>query len=352
MTPTRASLFPRREITLAALAELTGGALSPGADPNRLVSGLAQLNQAGPDQVSFLANRKFAADAEKTRAAAVLVPRGAAMSGGVATIETSEVWAAVVQTLNYFCPPDPPSESKHPGAVISPRAILGANVSVGPCAVIEDGARIGDRARIGAQCFVGRGAVIGEDTILHPQVVIAEGVELGRRVIVHSGAVLGADGFKFELIGGRLAKIPQVGTVVIEDDVEIGANTTIDRASLAETRVGARTKIDNQTHLAHNVVVGSDCLIVAQVGIAGSTRIGRGCVLAGQVGVADNIEITDGVRLGAKSGVNSSIREPGDYLGAPPTPAREQARILVALRQLPDLLREVRELRKKVEKDA
>lgn len=350
MSPTSASLYPRRELTLANLANLVQGSLSGNGDPQAVVTGLTTLEEAGPEHVSFLANLKFAHAARASRAGAILIPKGAGLGAERAVIEVGEVWAGVLAVLNYFCPPPIAQASIHPSAVVAAEAMIGRDVTVGPLAVIEAGARVGDRSRVGAQCYIGRGAVLGEDVLLHPHVTIHEGVELGKRVIIHSGAVLGADGFKYEVIGGRLRKIPQVGTVMIEDDVEIGANATIDRASLTETRVGARTKMDNLSHLAHNVSVGSDCLIIAQVGVAGSTRIGRGCILAGQVGVADNVTITDGVRLGAQSGVKDSILEPGDYLGSPPLPARDGARVMVSLKRLPDLIKKVRELERRMEK--
>lgn len=347
MSPTLASLYPRREIVLSTLAEEIGGKpAGPKAALDRRVTGLTTLVEADAGQVSFVSSPKFLDAARQSRAAAVIVGPGMDLGPDVAVIQVAEVWGAVIRALAIFCPPDPPRSEIHPSAVVSPEARLGRDVSVGPLSVIEAGAVVGDRVRIGAQVFVGRGAVLGEDVLLHPQVVIHAGVELGKRVICQSGAIIGGDGFKYEVIGGRLTKIPQVGTVIIEDDAEIGANTTIDRASLTETRVGARVKVDNLVQLAHNVVVGSDSLIISQVGVAGSTRIGRGCVLAGQVGIADNVVIGDGVRIGAQSGVSNAVTTPGDYLGAPAIPVREQARILMSLPRLPDLVKRVRKLEK------
>jgi len=350
MSPSLASLHPRREISLAALAETLGGRLvGPDGAGDRVVSGLTTLEQADPEHVSFLSSEKFLEAARGTRAAGVIAKPGTRPAQKTAVLEVPDVWGGVARALAFFCPTESPRSEIHASAVVSPEARLGEGVSVGPLTVIEARANIGDRVRVGAQCFVGCGAVLGDDTMLHPQVAVLAGVELGRRVICHSGVVLGGDGYKYEVVEGRLTKIPQVGTVVIEDDVEIGANSTIDRASFTETRVGARTKIDNLVHLAHNVVVGPDCMIIAQVGVAGSTKIGRGCVLAGQAGVADNIEIADGVRLGAQSGVAGSITEPGDYFGSPPLPVKEQARVLISMRRVPDLIKKVRDLQKSLD---
>ncbi len=345
MSPTLASLYPRREISLTALSEQIGARLAgPKNAGDRLVHGITTLEQAGAEHVSFVTGEKFRAQALATRAAAILVREDQAQNLERPALAVQDVWAAVIAVIEFFHPGPLPRKDEDTPNAVSPEAILGDDVSIGPLAVIEAGARIGNRVRIGAQAYIGRGAVIADDCLIHPGVTIHDGVELGRRVICHPGAVLGADGFKYEMIGGHLAKIPQLGTVVIEDDVEIGANSTIDRASFTETRVGARTKIDNLVHLAHNVVVGHDSLIIAQVGVAGSTRIGNGCVLAGQVGISDNVTIGDGIRIGAQSGVADSLTEPGDYLGSPAIPLREQARILLSLRKIPDLLRQVRSL--------
>lgn len=352
MSPTLLALAPSQQTTLAEFARLVNGTLRGPGRPDQPIRGFTTLEKAGAEEVSFLANPKFADSANASAAGAILVAAGTELGAHITRIEVASVWEAVVSALNYFCPPRVEDTGIHPTAVISPQARIEDGVTIGPLAVVEAQACIGRGAHIGAQCFVGRGAVIGAGAMLHPRVTIQAGVEIGREAIIHSGVVLGADGFKYEMIHGRLTKIPQVGTVIIEDQVEIGANSTIDRASLTETRVGARTRIDNLVHLAHNVSVGSDCIIIAQVGVAGSTRIGRGCILAGQVGVADNVTITDGVRLGAQSGVKDSILEPGDYLGSPPLPVREQARVMISIKKLPELFKQVREVAKTLRKDS
>jgi UDP-3-O-[3-hydroxymyristoyl] glucosamine N-acyltransferase len=227
---------------------------------------------------------------------------------------------------------------------------LGAEVSIGPYVVIENDVAVGDRTRIGAQCFVGRGARIGADTLVHPRVTLLAGCELGARVIVHPGVVIGADGFKYEMIDGQLTKIPQIGRVVVEDDVEIGANSCIDRASFTETRIGRGTKIDNLVQLAHNVRVGAGSVIVAQAGVAGSTRLGEQVFLAGQVGLVDNIEIGDRAKIGAQAGVKNDVPADVYYLGSPAIPARDFMRINADLQKLGEMRKRLHELEKEVER--
>ena len=216
--------------------------------------------------------------------------------------------------------------------------------AVGPFAVVERRARIGRGSRVGALCFVGEGARLGEDVQLYPRVVVRDGVQIGNRVIVHSGAVLGADGFGYAFDGHAHRKIPQVGGVRIEDDVEIGANTTVDRATLGVTVIGRGSKLDNLVQVAHNCEIGEDVLLVAQVGVAGSCRIGSRAVLAGQVGVADHTTIGAGAIITAKSGVTGEIPAGTVWSGIPARPTGEFRRIWAAQGRLPDLLRRVREL--------
>jgi len=219
---------------------------------------------------------------------------------------------------------------------------------VGAFAVVQPRALIGARARIFPLVYVGEGVEIGEESTVYPNVVIREGVRIGRRVIIHPGAVLGADGFGYAFDGSAHQKIPQVGGVVIEDDVEIGANVTIDRATLGDTVVRRGTKIDNLVQIAHNVEIGQHAIVVAQSGISGSCRVGHGAVLGGQVGLADHVTLGDGVMLGAQSGVPGDIRAAGQYWGTPARPVAEARRISAAMPRLPDLLKKVRALERRV----
>jgi UDP-3-O-[3-hydroxymyristoyl] glucosamine N-acyltransferase len=227
-------------------------------------------------------------------------------------------------------------------------ARIDRTASVGPLAVVEAGVVVGARSRVGALSFVGAGAVLGEDVRLYPRVVVREGVRLGNRVIVHSGAVLGADGFGYAFDGRAHRKIPQVGGLRIEDDVEIGANTAIDRATFGDTVVRRGTKIDNLVQIGHNCDVGEDVILVAQVGIAGSSRVGNRAMLAGQVGVADHVTIGAGAILTAKSGVPSDVPAGEVWGGLPSRPVADTRRIWASESQLPELIKRVRALEKRV----
>jgi UDP-3-O-[3-hydroxymyristoyl] glucosamine N-acyltransferase len=282
------------------------------------------------------------------KAAAFLTPKGLRVPGRPCLL-VPDVWKAVFAVLDLFWPEEAAVRGVHPTAVVDPRAEVGANVSIGALTVIEAGARIGDNVEIGAQCFVGRDARIGEDSLLHPGVRVLERVEVGKRVILHSGVVLGADGYGYKFLDGTLKKLPQVGTVVLEDDVEVGANACIDRATFGETRIGASTKIDNLVQIAHNCRVGRLCSFAAQVGLAGSVRVGDMTMFYGQVGVAENLRIGSGVQILAQSGVKNDVPDGGRFFGSPAGPLNEAARLLAAQRQLPQVLKRLRALEKKVE---
>lgn len=332
-----------RSLKVAELCALLKVAVPSGVDAATVITGITTLEEATPSQVSFLARVKMADVAEKSRAALVIVPQGTQLQRAGA-VEVPEVWMSVLAVLGHFHPAPAPKAFVHPTAVVPDSVRLGADVFIGPNVTLGEGVTIGDRTRIGAQCHLDDGVVVGEDCLFHPRVTVMHGCRVGRRAILHPGVVIGSDGFKYEVAGGRLRKLPQVGIVVIEDDVEIGANAAIDRASFTETRIGARAKLDNLVHIAHNVSVGSDTLLAAQVGIAGSTRIGRGVQLGGQVGVRDNIAIADGCRIAAQSGVVKGLPPGTEVIGSPPMDLETFARIQVILRKLPDLYRKLQPL--------
>jgi UDP-3-O-[3-hydroxymyristoyl] glucosamine N-acyltransferase len=232
----------------------------------------------------------------------------------------------------------------HPTAVLGPDVRLGSDVSIGPYAVIDQGAELGDRVVIGAHACVGAGTRIDEDTVLHPQVVIYPGAEVGKRVILHAGVRLGVDGFGYVLDQGQHRKVPQVGRCVIGDDVEIGANTCLDRGSIGQTVVEDGAKLDNLVHLGHNVSVGSLSLLAAMVGVAGSTSIGKGVAAGGQVGINGHIHVGDGARLGGQAGVVKNVPPGATVSGYPARDHREYLRAMAQLFKLPDLVRRVRAL--------
>ena len=246
-------------------------------------------------------------------------------------------------------PAPAPKPGIDPSAVVAADAHVDGSASIGALSVVEAGAHIGAGVRLYPLVYVGAGVEIGDGSIIYPHVTLRDGVRLGRRVIVHPGAVLGADGFGYAFHDGAHRKIPQVGGVRVEDDVEIGANTTIDRATFGDTVVGRGTKIDNLVQLGHNVEVGEHCIIVSQVGVSGSSRLGRGVVLAGQVGVADHVTIGDGALIGGRSGIAADVAPGEKLLGTPARPILQAKRIMLAEGKLPELLQRVRALEQRLQ---
>jgi UDP-3-O-[3-hydroxymyristoyl] glucosamine N-acyltransferase len=331
--------------TLGSIAEALGATLE--GDPTRLIGGVAPLDKAGPEHVSFLVNPRYLRAAVQSAAGAVVVGRG--VEGlPQALLRVDSAQAALIPLLRLFHPEAPVLAGVHPAAIIAEGARVHPSASVGPNAVVETGVIIGARSKIGALCFVGAGAVLADDVVLHPRAVVSDGVIIGSRVVVHSGAVLGADGFGYAFDGTAHRKIPQVGGLRIEDDVEIGANTTIDRATLGDTLIRRGSKIDNLVQIGHNCDVGEDVILVSQVGISGSCKIGNRAILAGQVGIADHVTVGEGAVLTAQSGVPSDVAAGQVWSGTPSRPAPETRRIWAAEAMLPELVRKVRALEKRV----
>jgi UDP-3-O-[3-hydroxymyristoyl] glucosamine N-acyltransferase len=331
----------RGGFTLDELAKALGAALE--GDPRRVVTGVAPLDSAGPHEVSFLTDARYTDAAKASRAGAIVA--GTQVAGLPAPVlRVREPQQALVDLLNLFHPPAAIVPGVHRTAVVAADAQVDPTASIGALAVVEAGASIGAHVRVGPLVYIGHRVEIAEDCAVGAHVVLLAGVRLGRRVLVHPGAVLGADGFGFAFDGAQHRKIPQTGGVVIEDDVEIGANTTIDRATFGDTIVRRGTKIDNLVQIGHNVDVGEHSILVSQVGVSGSSRLGRGVVLAGQVGVADHVTIGDGTLVGAQAGVPSDLPAGGKFLGTPARPMLEAKRIMAADSRLPELLRRVRAL--------
>jgi UDP-3-O-[3-hydroxymyristoyl] glucosamine N-acyltransferase len=333
--------------TLGELAEVLQARLE--GDPARVVLGVAPLDSAGPDQISFLTDPRYEDAARVSRAGAFLAPtESRGLPGPV--LKCAAPQQALIDLLRLFHPPVPAPPGVDRTAVVAVDARIDPSAAVGPLCVIESRAVVGAGVRLHPLVHVGAGVEIGEGCVIFPHVSLREGVRLGRRVVIHAGAVLGADGFGFAFDGRGHRKIPQVGGVLIEDDVEIGANTTIDRATFGDTIIRRGTKIDNLVQVGHNVEVGEHSLLVAQVGISGSSRIGKGVVLAGQVGVADHVTVGDGVIAGAQAGIPSSVEAGEKVLGTPARPLLQAKRIMVAESRLPELLRQVRALEQRLEK--
>jgi UDP-3-O-[3-hydroxymyristoyl] glucosamine N-acyltransferase len=334
-----ASRAPAR--TLGEIARVAEASIE--GSPDTEIRGVAGLEDAESGDVSFLAHPRYESALASTRATAVILAPGVPCPKHVQALRAKDPYGALARILSLFEPPGgkiPPGV--HPSAVIGSGVTFGEGVRIGPGAVIDEGARIGARCTIGAGAVVGAGAVLGDDCLLHPRAVIAHGCILGRRVIVHPGAVIGADGFGYAMVGGAYAKIPQIGIVEIGDDVEIGANSCIDRATIGRTRIGSGTKIDNLVQVAHNVAIGEGCALAGQSGVAGSARIGDGVRIGGQTGISGHIRIGDGVTVGGRSGVIGDL-SPGETVsGFPARSHRETMRIQACLHKLPEMLRRLR----------
>jgi len=332
--------------TLEQLAKTSGGELV--GDPSLRITGAASLAEATPGEISFFANPKYIGLLRKTRASAVFVPLHFADTLDVAQIRVSNPTKAFEQIVLKFAPkPITFAPGIHPTAVVDPSAQLGERVSIQPHAVIEAGVTIGDDTIIGAGSYVGHETIIGSSCLIYPRVTIRERSRIGSRVIIHSGAVIGADGFGFEMVDGRQQKIQQLGIVQIDDDVEIGANTTIDRARFGRTWIQQGVKIDNLVQIAHNVVIGKDSVIVAQTGISGSTRVGQRVMMGGQVGIVGHLEIGDGTAIGAQSGISKSTQG-GAWFGSPAVPLAEAKQQIAWVHRLGKLFARVKEIEKKL----
>ncbi len=333
--------------TLAELAAELGGAVV--GDGSTLLRGVAGIREALPGDLTFLANARYEAHLSETRASAVICDRQPRTSS-IPLLQVDNPYLAFRQAVRVFRPDlHRPAPGLHPSAIVAPDAWLGEGVSLGPHCVIESGARVGPRSVLMAGTYVGAQAEIGEDSFLYPRVVVREECTLGARCIVHAGVVIGADGFGFAFDAGRYHKVPQVGNVVIGDDVEIGANTCIDRATTDSTRVGDGTKIDNLVQIGHNVSIGRHCIIVAQVGVAGSTELEDYVTLGGQVGVAGHLRLGKGAMVGAQSGVSHDVQSKEIVSGYPAMPHGAWKRLSVLLKNLPQLFRKARELEQRVE---
>ncbi|MGD8376824.1 MAG: UDP-3-O-(3-hydroxymyristoyl)glucosamine N-acyltransferase [Acidobacteriota bacterium] len=328
-------------VTAAAVARAVGGRVL--GDGGRVLKAVRPLAEAGPDDLSFLANPRYREQARRSGAGFVLCGADAGL-GDRPRIEVKDPYYALSVALGLFHPARRPLPGVHPTAVVAPGCDLGEEVSIGPLAVVGERCRLGDGVVLHAGVILGEDVVVGAGTAMHPGVVVYRGSRVGRRVTLHAGVVVGADGFGYAFHGGRHHKIPQVGAVRIEDDVEVGAGSTIDRGALGDTVIGAGTKIDNQVMVAHNVVIGPGSILVAQSGIAGSTRLGSGVVLAGQSGLAGHLDLGDGVRVAAKSAVFQDVPAGETVAGTPAIGMSAWRRAQAAFARLPEVLRRIRRL--------
>jgi len=327
--------------SLGELAKLLGGEVQ--GDASLIVRSVAPLDTAGPSDLSFVANPSYLRRARESRAGAVLVGPGVEL-GGRAALVVPDPYVALAAVLALYHPPSP----LEPG--VSREAVVGSGCHIDASAEIRARAVIGERCRIGPGTLIGSGAVlgarvtVGRDSLVHANATIYDGCVLGDRVIVHAGAVIGSDGFGYAVEGGRRRKIPQVGIVTVEDDVEIGANATIDRATFGSTVIGRGTKIDNLVQIGHNVILGEDCVLVAQVGLSGSVKVGSRVVFAGQSGAVGHIAIGDDVTVGAKSAVTQDAAAGAFLIGHPAIEAGAWKRAAALFARLPELRRRLMRL--------
>lgn len=322
-------------------------------DGGRRITGVAPARAAGPSDLTCVTGAPYRADLEhgSRPAGAVLLPRDLEIDGGgAALLRVDDPELAFARAVRLLRDPEREQEpGVHPTARVSPDAVLGEGVSVGPFAVVEAGARVGAGSRLGAHVLIGGGAGLGEECRVEHGCTVRGCARLGDRVVLHPGVRVGADGFGYVEEDGRPVHVPHVGGCVLGDEVEIGANSTVDRGSVEDTVIGARTKIDNLVHVGHNVRVGRGCMIVAQVGIAGSSRVGDGVEIGGQAGVADHVEIGDGARVAARAAVIGDVPPGEEYSGYPARPHRRALRASAAQLRLPELLERVRRLEERIE---
>lgn len=338
-------------LTVAQVAQITGSEAPTLQD--QPITALCSLEDAHEGGLCYLTSLEKAEMLKDLKASALLVPESAKdkklpFNGALLYAKNPE-WAFILLMKYVDAQHQKHTPGIHPTAVISQSAKLGNNVSVGAYTVVEDGAQIGDNTVIFPQCYIGKDVVIGKNCYIYPQVVIREECVLKDYVILQAGAKIGSDGFGFSFHDGRHQKIPQIGNVVLGNDVEIQSNTCIDRAKISSTVIGDNTKIDNLVQVGHNVHVGMSSIMCAQVGVAGTTEIGNGVILAGQVGLAGHMTIGDRAQVGAQSGVMSSIPAGQNYFGYPAMPQREAFKLQAILRKLPEMHKEFRSLKKQLE---
>jgi UDP-3-O-[3-hydroxymyristoyl] glucosamine N-acyltransferase len=333
-----------REISTELNCDLVG-------DPEMKITGVAPIEMAQSGQLTFLSNKKYRRHLATTNASAIILQNADDLPQAKSAIISSDPYLAFGRVMNLLHPPFAPERGVHPSAVISPSARIGQNISVGPFSVIGDNTVIGDNVSILPHCVIYPDVQIGDDALIHSHCVIREGCRIGDRVILQNHVVVGSDGFGFaKRPDNTWLKISQAGIVIIEDDVEIGAGSTIDRATIGSTVIGKGTKIDNLVQIGHGSIVGQNTLLCAQVGLAGSTRVGNEVILSGQVGAAGHLEIGDGVIATAQTGIPSSVEAGKIISGYPAIDNRDWLKSSAIFAQLPKLQKEIREMRERLSK--
>lgn len=336
---------------LRELAQHIGADLPEGGDV--VVRGIAALQDAGEDEVSFVVDERYAGQAESTKAAAVIVGKDFEQTGSsVPLLRVDDANAALEKVLTLLAPAAMVVAGIHETAVVATSARVEASAAVGPHAVIGEKVTVGADCVISAGCVVGDEVTLGSGCVLWPNVVVYRRCRLGKNVIINANGTIGADGFGYRLVEGRHRKVPHIGIVVIEDDVEIGANVCVDRAKFGETVIGRGTKIDNLVQVAHNVRIGENCILVAQAGLAGSAQLKNYVMLGGQCAVAPHVTVGEGTMTGGQCGVNTDVGPGLKLMGTPARGIRQFFREVAAVKKLPEMARELKRLRKQIEKDA
>jgi UDP-3-O-[3-hydroxymyristoyl] glucosamine N-acyltransferase len=333
-------------MTIDEIVRLVNGRLQ--GDGSREIHDVASIEGAGPDDLTFIDGARGLAKADSTRAGCILVPEGVSLPRSN-TVVVPRPKLSFIRVATILRPKPAARPGIHPSAVVDPQAKLADDVCAGPQVVIERGVVVGPGTQLGAGVFLGEGVTVGSQCILYPRVTVYPGARIGHRVVLHAGVVVGSDGFGYVFAEGQHHKFPQLGGVIIEDDVEIGTNSTVDRGSLGTTVIGMGTKIDNLVQVAHNVRIGRHCVIAAQTGISGSAVIGDYVVLGGQVGVGDNVRIEDNVTVGGQAGVSrGSLRKGLTYWGTPARPLPEFKKMYAHLSHLPSLAAKVKDLERRL----
>ncbi len=349
-SPVTKKVRAQKSLTLAELAQHLGGRVV--GHEGILIRGVMTIDEAKEGEITFIANEKYSKKLTTTQASAVIVaPKFENIQRSdsvVALLVTENPYLAFAKAVELFRPVETHPLGIHPTATISPTAILGKDISIYPGAFVGERAKLADRVVVLSNVYIGEDCEVGEDSILYPNVVIYPGTIIGKRVRVHANTVIGCSGLGFAPAEDGYFPIPQIGNTVLEDDVEIGANSTLQRGALGSTRIGRGTKMGSQVQIAHNVEIGENTLLVGQVGIAGSSKIGSRVILAGRVGVVGHVTVGDDVKVGAGSGVTNDLPSGGTYLGYPAEPIQKARRTQMAVYKLPEIMELLRSLKKKI----